>query len=189
MTMNDVIWKPIEGYEGSYEVSNDGRVRGLDRIVKRSTSPRFVRGVEIKPNYTNSGYKIARLRKDGVSRPFYIHRLVAAAFVANPNGYNIVNHKDENKLNNNADNLEWCTFGYNLQYADGQKKRNRSKRKRVVVESSDGSKLFFDSISDASAFLNCDPSNVSHCCNRINNTRHVYGYLVSFASDCDGGDE
>jgi len=119
---NIEIWRPIKGYEGLYEVSNFGRVRSLDRIVenknKGSWRCRLTRGRVLCPgdNGSKIGYLFVNLSKNGKTREFYIHRLVAEAFVDNPNNHTIINHKDENGKNNRADNLEWCTQKYNCNY-------------------------------------------------------------------------
>lgn len=185
--MPNVAWKPIEGYEGSYEVSSDGRVRGLDRIVHRSTSPRFVRGMEIKPHRSNSGYDFVLLRKDGKQKPFYIHRLVATAFVEKPDGCNVVNHIDEDKLNNQAKNLEWCTHGENMKYAGGGHRRVMDRMKPVRI-SRDGQVVkICESVVAAADYIGCSASQISKCCKRKKNQIHVYGYEVSYAVQTTGG--
>ena len=103
------VWKDIEGYEGKYQVSNEGRVRSLyDRGVKREKILSLL-------NH-NCGYLVITLSLNGVHKRYLVHRLVAMAFIDNPNGYEFVNHKDENKKNNNVENLEWCTKSYNAIY-------------------------------------------------------------------------
>lgn len=121
MNTNSEIWKPIVGYEGLYEVSNLGRVKSLGNTRKCS---RF-KGVVTFMRYeiTRHNYHRILLRKDGKYKHFYVHRLVAAAFIPNPNNYPIVNHKDCNPSNNNACNLEWCTHKFNVNYADALQKR------------------------------------------------------------------
>lgn len=114
-------WRPVKGYEGLYEVSDMGRVRSLDRIVIASTpeSPWYKRvspGRILSGGENGFGYRFVYLGKNGVISRHYIHRLVAAAFIPNPNNYPIINHKDENRSNNCADNLEWCTHKYNANY-------------------------------------------------------------------------
>ena len=107
------IWKDITGYEGLYQVSNFGRIRSLDRV---STSGRHLKGKIMKP-VANPYMRIA-LCKDGNKISFIVHRLVAEAFIPNPNNYTCINHKDEDKTNNNVDNLEWCTYKYNNIYSN-----------------------------------------------------------------------
>lgn len=103
------IWKDIEGCEGKYQVSNKGRIKSLqDRGVKREKILSLLKH--------NSGYYSIGLMINGKCKHFLVHRLVAKAFIENPNNYNFVNHKDENKRNNDVENLEWCTKSYNAIY-------------------------------------------------------------------------
>lgn len=96
-------WKPVVGYE-NYEVSTTGHVR-------RIGAPTFLR-----PCLRN-GYLCVNLWKNNKGKNFYVHRLVAEAFLLKVEGFNIVNHKDEDRLNNHVDNLEWCTSQYNNEYS------------------------------------------------------------------------
>lgn len=108
-------WKPIEGYEGVYSVSDHGNVY----------SHRKKRNIRIRK--TSAGYCQVELWKDGKPKWFTIHRLVAKAFIPNPDNLEMVNHKDENPLNNNVYNLEWCTRSYNLTYGSCRYKMRRAK--------------------------------------------------------------
>ena len=119
-------WKDIEGYENKYQVSNLGRVKSLKSniIMKQNLNKKYNR------------YSIM-LWKNGKSKRSWVARLVAEAFVFNPNPdiFTQVNHKDENKTNNNSDNLEWCTVAYNNTYgtrlqrqANTLKLRNKLKK-------------------------------------------------------------
>jgi hypothetical protein len=103
------IWKPIIGYEGYYEVSNLGNVRGLDRYVNRGTAPVFVVGIKIKPK-EHQGYLEVSLSKDNKRSSYGIHRIVALAFIDNPKNKPQVNHIDGDKTNNQVSNLEWATL-------------------------------------------------------------------------------
>lgn len=105
------IFKEIKGYEGKYEVSNYGRVRSL--ICRTSTEPQI-----LKQASTRQQYKSIELSQP--SSTFFIHRLVAQAFIDNPNNYPIVNHIDNDPSNNNVSNLEWCTQSQNLRHAQNQ---------------------------------------------------------------------
>lgn len=102
-------WKDISGYEGIYEVSDLGRVRSL---VQRN---RWKPGI-LKPQKHRYGYLYVNLCKDGKVKGMKVHRLVAQAFIPNPNNLPQVNHKDENPQNNAASNLEWCSARYNINY-------------------------------------------------------------------------
>ena len=108
--MNGQEWRPIPGYEGLYEVSNDGQVRSLFRYKK-----------VLKPHLRN-GYHNFQLFKDKVGKYIGAHRLVAMAFIPNPDGLPFVNHKDECRTNNSVENLEWCTPEYNFMYGTARQR-------------------------------------------------------------------
>ena len=110
-------WRPIEGYEGLYEVSNLGRVRSLDMYVKsRYGNYRLHKGKVLSPTKDRYGYLTVTLNCNGKSKTIKIHRLVAQAFLPNPDNLPQVNHRDENPSNDNVDNLEWCNAKYNSNY-------------------------------------------------------------------------
>ena len=100
------IWKDIEGYEGLYQVSNLGRVKSLQMYANGGYKKRVK---ILKPCNNGNGYYVVYLMKNKKRSVNYIHRLVAQAFLKNFNNYKCINHKDENKSNNNVDNLEWCS--------------------------------------------------------------------------------
>lgn len=125
-------WKDIKGYEGLYQVSNLGRVRSLDRVINHPiTYNQFIKGKIIVPQQRGN-YKKVDLCKDGKICQKSVHRIVAEAFVDNPNNLPIVNHKDENPSNNRADNLEWCTYQYNVLYGNSRLKSSQKKNKAVL---------------------------------------------------------
>lgn len=114
--MNEV-WKDIEGYEGIYQVSNMGRVRSLDRTyLLKNGRPQSAKGRIMSQHETKDGYKTIKLRTSNSRKAFRVHRLVAMAFIENPDDLPIINHKDEDKANNCVDNLEWCNHQYNACY-------------------------------------------------------------------------
>ena len=117
-------WRPIEGYEGLYEVSNTGRVRSVDRYDNRNY---FRKGKVLSPGKDTVGYLFVILHCNGKSKEINVHRLVAKAFIENPDNLPQVNHKD--KTNNNVDNLEWCTAKYNNKYGSRKDKVRESKLK------------------------------------------------------------
>ena len=110
-------WRPIEGYEGLYEVSNTGRVRSLDRYVKgKGESYRLHKGRVLSPIKDKNGYLLINLYCNGKQNIIKIHRLVAQEFLSNPDNLPEVNHKDEDKTNNRVDNLEFCDHKYNMNF-------------------------------------------------------------------------
>lgn len=122
-------WKDIDGYEGLYQISNLGRVRRLPTEVINSFGVRrFFEGGGILNPTNSQGYLIVDLSRDGFRKHYLIHRLVAQAFLENPNNLPFVNHKDENKSNNIVDNLEWCTPQYNTNYGTSIERRSNSHR-------------------------------------------------------------
>lgn len=159
------IWKDIDGYDGRYQISNFGRLKSFaqDRI----------RG-KVKDGYPiGKGYRGALLRDHEGNAKFYpIHRLVASAFIDNPNNYPQVNHKDEVKTNNHVDNLEWCTNDYNAHYGTKNQRAAESNRccsttsKPIYSVDKDGKIEEYASIGEAERQTGC-----SHC----NIVRHLKG--------------
>ncbi|MEB8104322.1 NUMOD4 domain-containing protein [Mammaliicoccus sciuri] len=112
-----MIWKDIPGYEGLYEISDTGIVRSKPRETKRKDGIKYYRDAKIIKTYLSMGYKRLCLYKNGKQKQFLVHRLVALTFINKEYGKDLINHKDANKLNNNAKNLEWCTYKENNQHA------------------------------------------------------------------------
>lgn len=111
------VWKDIPEYEDSYQVSDRGRVKSLPRkIIRKNGHIQTFKSRMLKPLDQSNGYLEVCLSNKGDQRRFYIHRLVAQAFISNSKNLPEVNHKDENKHNNFASNLEWCDREYNNAY-------------------------------------------------------------------------
>lgn len=108
-------WKEITGYEGLYQISDQGRVKN-------------VRTGRILRHWKNKGYPQVRLSKYGKGKHFFVHRLVAIMFIPNPNNLPEVNHRDENPQNPCVDNLEWCTKKYNQNYATINQRRSQKQK-------------------------------------------------------------
>lgn len=123
--LNGELWKDIVGYEDFYQISNFGRVKSKGRYILCKNGKQFFKHPQIiKPTLVNSGYKTINLHgKNGKLYTRLVHRLVAEHFIPNPNEWEQVNHKDENKHNNQVSNLEWCTQEYNSLYGTNQERR------------------------------------------------------------------
>jgi hypothetical protein len=120
-------WRNIKDYEGLYQVSNEGRVKSLW----------FGREKILKGGKDKDGYLLVKLCQDGKQVMKKVHRLVAQAFLENPNNYEQVNHKDEDKTNNHVENLEWCNRSYNCNFGtrnqrSAEKRRNDPKQSKRV---------------------------------------------------------
>ena len=117
--IQDEVWKDVEGYEGLYQVSNFGNIKSLARIVhSEKRSDYKIKEKVLKQSDTTTGYKKVELHKDNEKRKsFKVHRLVAQAFIPNPENKREVNHIDGNKHNNNVNNLEWVTSSENKLHA------------------------------------------------------------------------
>lgn len=122
---NKEIWKDVEGYEDMYQVSDFGNVRSVYRTKPNSGGQLATGAMKIISDNGN-GYKFVTLYKNNKSKHEYVHRLVAKAFIRNPLGLKYINHKDEVKSNNHAENLEWCTAKYNCNYGNHTKKLKES---------------------------------------------------------------
>lgn len=109
------IWKDVKGYEGLYQVSNLGNVKSLDHIRRNGTNKYMQKGKILKPQKAN-GYCYVRLSKKGKTKQYLVHKLVANAFIKRNYKYKEINHINEIKSDNRADNLEWCTHLYNINY-------------------------------------------------------------------------
>lgn len=148
----DEIWKPVLGYEGCYEVSNHGNVRGVERKVKsKHPKKQKLSGKVLRQDTTWQGYKVVRLCKNGKRKGFGVHRLVALSFVKGYRCGLVVNHIDELKDNNHSCNLEWVTHSKNLKYSGVIKKSNEVRRRPVIKMDLNGKLInSFKSISEAS---------------------------------------
>lgn len=113
MKIDRETWKPIPEYENLYEISSKGRVKSCKRVIKYKNGINHSVKEHMMQPYLSKGYARVRLCKNNKHKRFFIHTLVAKAFIQNPCNYPIINHKDGNKLNNEIENLEWCTYSHN----------------------------------------------------------------------------
>lgn len=142
------VWKDVDGYDGRYQISDLGRFKSFAQDRKNG---------KIKiGNRTKKGY-LTMLLYDGNGNKKWmpIHRLVGMAFLDNPNNYPQINHKDEDKTNNRADNLEWCTNGYNARYGTKNLRTAKANHccpttsKKIYSIDKNGEMEYFDSIGEA----------------------------------------
>lgn len=169
-------WRSIQGFEGYYEVSDEGRVRSVDRDLLCADGVTYHRkGHAMKLSLGASGYLVVNLRKYGQSNVKPVHKLVALAFIPNPNNYPVVNHIDGDKTNNNVSNLEWTTYSGNNTHA----LRNglRSPRGNTIAQlRDDGSVVgIYRSTCEAARKTGISIGSISHCLN--GRTHHAGGYV------------
>ena len=156
------IWKDIEGYEGYYEVSNLGRVRSIER---RLNDDRIYGGRILSQKQARNGYMQVHVSKDGIGKYLLVHRLVGMAFV--PGYFNgaAINHKDENKQNNRADNLEWCSPSYNSKYGHRNDTMIEQRKIGVVMMNTDGTSLQeFPSLQAAARAIGVSAGHICQVC-------------------------
>ena len=151
--MKKEYWKPVVGYEGHYQVSNFGRVKSI-KFGKEIILKQKIRG----------GYYSVGLSKNGIVKTYYVHRLVAEAFIDNPNNYKEVNDKDEDKSNNIVSNLEWCNAKYNNNYGTKNQRAVKKLSKPVIgVDKVTGLILEFPSVKEAERQLGISNGNICSC--------------------------
>lgn len=143
------IWKDIEGYEGLYQVSNLGRVKSEDRWVNNHGTMEFRKGRVLKEN-DNRGYKLVNLCVNNKKFKAKVHRLVAEAFVPNPENKPEVEHYNCDRGDNRACNLRWVTRTENMRNCITRGKLSDSKSKPVYMVCADGTVMVFKSLLECS---------------------------------------
>lgn len=177
-----MIYKDVVGYEGLYLVSEFGDVIRMEKVVVSKVCSKGFRTLSrktLKPQNNKDGYLYLLLTDNNkVRKHYFIHQLVAKAFLDNKNDHKIVNHKDEDKKNNHYSNLEWCTVRYNNLYNGRQDKVNIKLResvstKKPVIQLTKAGEFVaeFISINDACRRLGMSKEGISKCCN---NKRDYY---------------
>ena len=164
---NSEEWKDVIGYEKYYQISNIGRLRSKNMIVHYKNVQYNKKGRIIKSAISKNGYYSASLK----GKTYLIHRIVALAFINNVDGYKYVNHKNEIKIDNRVENLEWCTMEYNNRYGTKidrirTKQLNNKYTSKKVIQLKNGNIVnTFLSTRDAARVGKFNSSHVSECCN------------------------
>ena len=186
---DEEIWKDVKGYEGIFKISNTGK------LIRVKNSPNMPDNNVLKGEVTKFGYRQYHMRLKGVSKRLKAHRLVAEAFIPNPNNLPQVNHIDGDKLNNNVKNLEWCDQKHNNRHAlatglreiDMQQVRNMhktmaKKQQRKVNQLDLNGNLIkqFDSMNGAADYFGGHSSNIRRVCKGKGKT--AFGYKWEYAS-------
>ena len=180
--MEEIIWKDIPGYEGLYKININGDILSLhskkEKLIKSGI---------------NKGYKRVLLCKNKKHKNCLVHRLVAITFIPNIYNYPQINHKNENKLDNNVSNLEWCTAQYNAKYGTRLKRISKKlsiarKGKHISPETEfktgHGCKKvrcielnkIYNSIKEAGEELNITPGNITNVCKNKEKNKTAGGY-------------
>ena len=187
--MDNEIWKDIEGFEGRYQVSSCGRVKSLSHFQSfGNQGMRIIPERLLKYGNRANGYMMVVLCKDNIRKSCNVHRLVAQAFIPNPNNLPQVNHIDENKHNNNVDNLEWVTSKENINHGTSLKRRSESQRytqksKKAVYQYDLNNNLIaiYVSIREAERANGYEHTGgISHCCNNRKGFKTFKGYKWSY---------
>ena len=171
---NEEIWCPIKGYEGLYEVSDQGRVRSL----------KFGKERILSPGKLQNGYLRVNFCKNGEQKNLLVHRLVAQAFIPNPDNLPQVNHKDQDQENNSVQNREWCDGKYNINYGTcikrvSEKLTNGKLSKPVLQYTKSGEFVReWKSARDVQRTIGYFHNYISNCCN--GRYKSAYGYVWKY---------
>lgn len=181
------IWKDIKGYEGEYQVSNEGRVRSLDRIVTRNTrwgtpaSYKF-EGHILKGGVFSNGYLFCCLGRK--SKNYLIHRLVADAFLEKEDGKDCVDHINGDRSDNRLENLRYCTHkeNSNFEIAKERMKNAQNDKTKTVYQYTKDREFVkkYNSLSEAARESNCKLGNLWACCSHYNGVKTCGDYIWSY---------
>ena len=204
--MKTEIWRPINGYYGYYEISSIGRIRSLTREVKSKRGKRIIKGKILSPSTDINGYYIMRLYKNSIGKKFFIHRLVADAFIENPDNKPFVDHINTIRKDNRIENLRWCTQKENANnpitkihsrervYIEEtyekakrtrKKKKTKNREREVFMYSTDGCFIkSFKSATAASKETGIDAGTIRGVCRGGRGKKSAGGYIWSRDVPC-----
>lgn len=190
------IWKDIEGYEGYYQISNLGRVKSLSRTTKFGMNYKTSNDIMLSASIGKRGYYVVSLNKDGVSKTFTLHRLIAKAFIPNPENKRFIDHINTIRTDNRIENLRWVTAKENannsitlmknresakLRWSVGKFANRRENLHYIKVQQFTKDGVFvkeYDSIKNASLQTGIDSSSISAVCLGTNPKRHTAGGFI-----------
>lgn len=177
------IYKDVVGFEGMYLVSNLGNVKSFERnIIRKDGKPYHIKEEFMSQNNNGRGYLFTRLYVDGKGINKYIHRLVAEAFIPNPENLPEVNHKSENKYDNSVENLEWATHKDNCNYGTRTQRSAENHSKPINQYDLHGNFIkSWNSATEIERVLNLSSSNISKCCRDV--TKTAYGFIWRYVNE------
>lgn len=170
----EIEWKDI--YNGNYSISNTGIVKSNERIINTSTGIRKYKEKILAPEITSDGHLRVTLCDCGKHKRVFVHRLVAESFIPNPNNFPAINHKDENPLNNNVDNLEWCTIAYNNAYNGRHQRIGDSEGYDIDVY--DNNNLFIETLPSITSFACKYNVSITSAWRRLKDGKIINGFYI-----------
>lgn len=170
--MEEEIWLPIDGFEGIYEISNMGKVKSVERTITYinrwgTETNRTFKSCILKPSQDKDGYLYVTLKKNGIETYKKIHRLIAEAFIPNPQNKPTVNHKNHNRQDNRVENIEWATYleQYDNIWKNNVENAHCCQSKQVYKYSLENTFLaLYPSIRRAAKDCNLSHKGIMYCC-------------------------
>ena len=175
------LWKDITGYEGLYKISNTGKIKSFRKGKRQNSKDEYL----LQPSLNANGYQNVTLYRNPHDKHKYlVHRLVAQAFIPNPQNFEAVNHIDENPLNNNVNNLEWCTISYNNAYGTAKIRQSITHGAKVQQFTINGVLLAtYESMHIASQITGINKHVIKDCCS--GHCQSGQGYIWRYAESSD----